>query len=110
MRMKRKKAVIAGIMMIFLAVVVLTAVCGNSNSIHLISDKGEKNKHYKEQEIVKTLGAVGGEKEDKTCQFRTGWVSPFNFRTECSRCFLRVYSVRKYTRSRLVRRAVRPCF
>lgn len=68
MRMKRKKAVIAGIMMIFLAVMVLTAACGNSDSMHLISDKGEKNKHYKEQEIVKTLGAVGGEKADKICQ------------------------------------------
>lgn len=52
MRMKIKKAVIAGIMLLFLAVVVLTAVCGNSNSIHSISDKSEKNQLYKEQETV----------------------------------------------------------
>ena len=66
MKMKRKKAVIAGIMMVFLAVMTLAAVCGNSNSMHSISDKGEKNQSYKEEEIVKALGAVEGGKKTVT--------------------------------------------
>lgn len=68
---EKKKTVIAGIMFIFLTVVVLTAVCGNYKRTHPISDKSEKNQSYKKQEIVKALGAVEGEKENSDNKYLT---------------------------------------
>lgn len=61
--MKRKKSLIAGIILLIILLiflVVMAAVCWNRDGTHAVSDNGEKNEPYKGQEIGKVLGGVEG--------------------------------------------------